>query len=74
MLQPWFVLEFILSILSALRVFSRSRGDTTLEVLALRQQVTCRRLWPWRRRRTDNKKSIFPPSDIGKAEGHTTIS
>src|SRR5215471_11599286 len=39
MLQPWFVLEFILSILSALRVFFRSRCDTALEVLALRQQV-----------------------------------
>src|SRR5215467_8633431 len=39
MLQPWFVLEFILSILSALRVVFRSRCDTALEVLALRQQV-----------------------------------
>ena len=39
MLQPWFVLEFILSILSALRIFFRSRCDTALEVLALRQQV-----------------------------------
>jgi hypothetical protein len=34
-----FVLSFILSILSALRVFFRSRCDTALEVLALRQQV-----------------------------------
>jgi hypothetical protein len=32
--------EFILSILAAIRVFLRSRGDTALEVLALRQQVT----------------------------------
>ena len=39
MLQPWFVVEFILSILSTLRVFCRSRCDTALEVLALRQQV-----------------------------------
>src|SRR5215475_9056317 len=39
MLQPWFVLEFIFSILSALRVFFRSRSDTALEILALRQQV-----------------------------------
>ena len=31
--------EFILSILAAVRVFLRSRGDTALEVLALRQQV-----------------------------------
>ena len=31
--------EFILSILAAIRVFLRSRGDTALELLALRQQV-----------------------------------
>ena len=31
--------EFALSILAAIRVFFRSRGDTVLEVLALRQQV-----------------------------------
>jgi len=31
--------EFILSILAVMRVFLRSRGDTALEVLALRQQV-----------------------------------
>jgi hypothetical protein len=34
-----FMAEFILSILAAARVFLRSRGDTALEVLALRQQV-----------------------------------
>jgi len=34
-----FVTEFILSILAVVRVFFRSRGDTALEVLALRQQV-----------------------------------
>jgi hypothetical protein len=33
------VLEFILSLLAALRVFFRCRCDTALEVLALRQQV-----------------------------------
>jgi putative transposase len=33
------VLEFILSILAATRVFFRSRFDTAIEVLALRQQV-----------------------------------
>ena len=33
------MLEFILSILAAIRVFFRSRSDTALEVLALRQQV-----------------------------------
>ena len=32
-----FMTEFILSILAAVRVFLRSRGDTALEVLALRQ-------------------------------------
>ena len=31
--------DFILSILAVMRVFFRSRGDTALEVLALRQQV-----------------------------------
>ncbi len=31
--------EFILSILAAIRAFLRSRGDTALEVLALRQQI-----------------------------------
>ena len=34
-----FVLDFMVSILSALRFFFRSRCDTALEFLALRQQV-----------------------------------
>jgi hypothetical protein len=34
-----FVPEFILSILAVIRVFVRSRSDTALEILALRQQV-----------------------------------
>jgi len=34
-----FVLRFMLAFLAALRVFVRSRGDTALEVLALRQQL-----------------------------------
>ena len=34
-----FVPEFIFSILAVIRVFFRSRSDTALEVLALRQQV-----------------------------------
>ena len=38
-LKGEFVLPFILSFLAALRVFLRSRGDTALEVLALRQQL-----------------------------------
>jgi hypothetical protein len=33
------VAEFILSILAVIRVFFRSRCDTALEILALRQQV-----------------------------------
>ena len=33
------MLEIILSFLTAIRVFFRSRSDTALEVLALRQQV-----------------------------------
>ncbi len=33
------VLQFILALLAAIRVFFRSRGDAALEVLALRQQV-----------------------------------
>jgi len=33
------VADFILSILATARVFLRSRGDTALEILALRQQV-----------------------------------
>ena len=33
------MVEFILALLAALRVFFRSRGDTALEILALRQQV-----------------------------------
>jgi hypothetical protein len=31
--------ESVLSIIAVIRVFFRSRGDTALEVLALRQQV-----------------------------------
>ena len=34
-----FLVEFILALLAALRVFFRSRGHTALEILALRQQV-----------------------------------
>jgi len=33
------MVEFILALLAALRVFFRSRGDTALEILVLRQQV-----------------------------------
>ena len=33
------MVEFILALLAALRVFFRSRGHTALEILALRQQV-----------------------------------
>jgi putative transposase len=39
MLQGYLVPEFILSTLAVLRVFFRSRADTALELLALRQQV-----------------------------------
>src|SRR5262245_5706536 len=39
MLKGCFVLEIILSLLVAIGVFFRSRSDTALEVLALRQQV-----------------------------------
>jgi hypothetical protein len=38
-LQEWFVAELVVTILAAIRVFFRSRSDTALEVLALRQQV-----------------------------------
>jgi hypothetical protein len=34
-----FVLQFIVALLAAARVFFRSRHDTVLEILALRQQV-----------------------------------
>jgi len=34
-----FMVEFILALPAAVRVFFRSRGDTALEILALRQQV-----------------------------------
>src|ERR1700686_1590373 len=33
------MLDFLLAVLAAVRVFVRSRSDTALEVLALRQQV-----------------------------------
>jgi len=39
MLQEWFVLQFIVSIVAVIRVFFRNRTDTALEVLALQQQV-----------------------------------
>src|SRR5271167_1317298 len=39
MLQGVSVVEFIGSLMSALRVFFRDRADTALEILALRQQV-----------------------------------
>src|SRR5438552_126337 len=39
MKQERVMLEFLFSVLAALRVFLRSRSDTALEVLALRQQV-----------------------------------
>ena len=34
-----FVIEFIFSMLAVIRVFFRSRSDTAIEILALRQQV-----------------------------------
>jgi hypothetical protein len=37
--QGEFVLEFIVSSIVGIRMFFRSRSDTALEVLALRQQV-----------------------------------
>ena len=33
------MVQFFMAVLEALRVFFRARGDTALEVLALRQQV-----------------------------------
>ena len=40
MLKEWFVLvELILSCLAALRAFLQTRGDSALEILALRQQL-----------------------------------
>jgi hypothetical protein len=33
------MVQFFLAVLGALHIFFRSRGDTTLEILALRQQV-----------------------------------
>ena len=39
MLKSMFVPEIILSLVVAIRVFFRSRSDTALEVLALRQQI-----------------------------------
>src|SRR5712671_130987 len=39
MKQGRVMLEFLFSVLAAVRVFFRSRSDTALEVLALRQQV-----------------------------------
>jgi hypothetical protein len=42
------VLESVLSILAVIGVFFRSRSDTALEVLALRQQVAVlKRKRPW---------------------------
>ncbi len=35
-----FMIEFILALLAAVRVFFRSRHDTAIEILALRQQVS----------------------------------
>jgi hypothetical protein len=39
-LQRSFVLDLLLALIAAVRVFFRSRTDTSLEVLALRQQVS----------------------------------
>lgn len=43
MLEEGFVVEFTLVILVAIRAFFRSRGETALEVLALRRQVAVSR-------------------------------
>jgi hypothetical protein len=39
-LQRSFVLDLLLALITAVRVFFRSRTDTSLEILALRQQVS----------------------------------
>jgi hypothetical protein len=43
------VFESILSFIAALRVFLRSRSDTAIEILALRQQVAVLKRKPARK-------------------------
>jgi hypothetical protein len=44
-LQGSVVIDFFLALLSAVRVFFRSRANTALELIALRQQLAVFKLW-----------------------------
>jgi hypothetical protein len=64
------VLQIILSFLVAIRVFFRSRSDTALEVLALRQQIAV-----LKRKRLDatGEGQTNPPGVDGKLADSTSI-
>jgi hypothetical protein len=68
------MLEFLFSVLAALRVFVCSRSDTALEVLALRQQVAVLKRQRPRPTLTASTASSGPRSGICGPDGRTCCS
>ena len=68
------MLEFLFSVLAALRVFVCSRSDTALEVLALRQQVAVLKRQRPRPTLTRLDRVFWTPSGICGRDGRTCCS
>ena len=68
------MLDFLLAVLAVVRVFVRSRSDTALEVLALRQQVAVLKRQRPRPTLTRLTASSGPPSGICGPDGRTCCS
>ena len=69
------MLDFLLAVLAAVRVFVRSRSDTALEVLALRQQVAVlKRQRPRPTLTIASTASSGPASGICGRDGQTCCS
>lgn len=66
-----FVLEFILALLAAARVFLRSRHDTALEILALRQQAAVLKRKRLRPRTSRGLTALSCPTLLGKVSEQT---
>ena len=68
------MLDFLLAVLAAVRVFVRSRSDTALELLALRQQVAVLKRQAPRPTLTRLDRFSGPASGICGRDGQTCCS
>jgi hypothetical protein len=65
------MLDFLLAVLAAVRVFVRSRAEASLEVLALRQQVAVLKRKRPRPTLTGSTASSGPPFGDSGRDGRT---